>query len=410
MPLVENKKYWYLIVLFFLFIFIVNITIKFQEFEDFKSLKVYEFDGYIENIYFKDQYNILKIDCNDFTIFTSINKKIKVDQLNNVSGYLLTSKISFLQYLKGMYVQSFGLNIEKVHSQKHIIKENIVVQHTENDLAQLYNALFMAIPIDQVLRDQCAILGISHLIALSGFHLGLLSSICFFLLYYPYSFLQQRYFPYRNRKIDLLVIVSIIMFGYLYFTNFVPSLLRAFVMSVVGVYFLQANIKLLSYETLLFIVLLILSLFPTLLFSLSFWFSVCGVFYIYLFLQYFKNIPKVGQLILFNFWIYLVINAVVHYFFDITSLMQLFSPILSILFVVFYPLNLFLHLIQEGGLLDSVVGVLFQNSFESYNFITPLWFFIFYVAISFGAIFHKYGFYLLNIAMIGFNGYVYLLL
>lgn len=411
MNLFEHKKQYVYLFVFFLLIASINLFFLYQDFKEFQSLKIYKFEAKVINIYYKNDYNVLKLSDDKIEFFTSIPLHSNIEKLDYIRGYVLTNNIAFLDYLRGFYANSFGLYIlKKDKSKKQELLYNIYNQHENSMLQSLFSALFLAVPLDQEVREICAILGVSHLIALSGFHLGLLSGIFYFLLYYPYSFVHQKYFPYRNKKVDLLTFVLVILFGYLYFTDFVPSLLRAFVMYAFGIYFLQANIKLLSYETLFLVVLIILALFPKMIFSLSFWFSVIGVFYIFLFLQYFKTLPKVFQFILFNLWIYLAVNAIVHYFFDVTALVQLFSPILTILFSVFYPLELFLHLIDQGSLLDSLILPLFSMQYQSYGFSTPLWFFIAYIILSLGATKNKYIFYMFNFALIGFNGYLFLLI
>ncbi|MDN5052808.1 ComEC/Rec2 family competence protein, partial [Aliarcobacter butzleri] len=70
--------------------------------------------------------------------------------------------------------------------------------------------------------------GIAHVVALSGFHLVVLSFVIYWILYFPYKFFQDRYFPYRNRKLDILLITIAILFYYLILTDIVPSLLRSF--------------------------------------------------------------------------------------------------------------------------------------------------------------------------------------
>lgn len=99
-------------------------------------------------------------------------------------------------------------------------------------IRELFNALFLAIPVSSQLRDIITAYGIAHVVALSGFHIVVLSFIIYWILYFPYSFLQNRYFPYRNRRFDILLITMAILFYYLLLTDIVPSLLRAFVLLV----------------------------------------------------------------------------------------------------------------------------------------------------------------------------------
>lgn len=410
MSLLQNTKQWLIFILGMFFIFSIQSLFLYHEYIDFKNSKIYRFSGEIINIYDKNDYNVLKIKDENIEFFTSIDKYNNIKKLNSLNGYILTSKITFIDYVKGFYANSFGLDIKADDSFKALLHKNINLQHQNKYIADLFSALFLAIPLGDMVRHICAVLGISHLIALSGFHLGLLSSIIYFLLYYPYSYLHQIYIPYRNKRADLLYITIILLLGYLLFTNVPPSLLRAFVMMAFGIYFVLTGIKIVNYQTLFIIVLWIVALFPNMLFSLSFWFSVCGVFYIFLFLQYFGKLPKSIQLLIFNFWIYFMMNAVVHYFFDTVSFVQLFSPFLTLGFTVFYPIELLMHLLGQGGYFDGILEFVFEYEFHISSYITPLWFFLLYLGLSFYAIINRYVFYVLNSVMIIFNSYMFVLL
>ena len=315
----------------------------------------------------------------------------------------MTKNITFYDYLKGFYTKSFNIKIINKSSTKITLSDFINKQHENTSIASLYNALFLATPVDKTIREMCSNFGISHLIALSGFHLGVISLVLYFLLHLFYNTLHQSYFPYRNKRFDIMIGVSIILFSYLVFVDMVPSLLRSFMMFVFALFLLRNNIKLFSFETLFIVVLFIVALFPKLLFSLSLWFSVAGVFYIFLFLHYFKDVNKYLQFILFNFWIYLAMNPIVHFFFPTTSIEQLFSPIFTLLFTLFYPLVALLHILQLGNLLDTSLLFLINYPIKPIEVATPLVFFLFYILISIFSIFSKKIFILLNILFLTFN-------
>ena len=123
-----------------------------------------------------------------------------------------------------------------------------------------------------------------------------------------------------------------ILFYYLLLTDIVPSLLRAFVLFCLGLYLLRSNIKIISYITLFYTFLIVVALFPQYIFNIGFWFSIFAVFYIYLFIQYFKDGNKILLYIFFNIWMFLIFNPIVHYFFAQTALEQFYSIPITIFF------------------------------------------------------------------------------
>lgn len=410
LQLLQNKKEIYLFSIILLLIFSFNTIYEYMKYKDFTKEEVYTSEFEILNIYDKDDFYILKLQNSDITLFTSIEKLEKLEKLQKINIAVLTVNISFLDFLKGFYTKSIYYDgIKRVENLKSKLFDNINSQHKDIKLQELFNALFLAIPISKENRVVYTNFGISHLIAISGFHLGILSFVCYFILYYPYRFLHKKFFIFRNKRADVMFLTICILFFYLILTNLVPSLLRAFVMFVIAFYFSRSNIKIISFQTLLITFLTIISFFPEFLFSISFWFSIIGVFYIFLYLQYFKNLPKLFSFIFFNFWIFLVFNPIVHYIFYNTTYEQLISPFVTLLFTIFYPIELLLHFFGIGNLLDSFILKFINYEMVVFDKITPGYFFIIYVVVSLSSIFYKYSFYLLNLLLIGFNIYLFAL-
>jgi len=143
------------------------------------------------------------------------------------------------------------------------------------------------------------------------------------------------------------------------------------------------------------IFLFLLSMKVELLFSISFWFSVSGIFLIYLFLHHFKDLKNYQTLLAINFWVYLTMIPIVHYIFPLFTPLQLLSPFLSLAFILFYPLELFLHLIGYGSLLDPVLLDLFNLQSNGLSFYTSPYLLLIYILLMIGAIFSKKILYLL---------------
>lgn len=299
--IIKIEKYNKILVLWLLlaFIFIINVSMKFSNFLDFSYEEIHKDEVQVINIYKKQYFNVLKLKADDYEFFTSTPKDFEVDKLNYLTILFISKNITFIEYLKGFYTKSIYVEKIDTKSYKYKLLKKIDDMHDNKEISELFNALFFAIPTDNKLREVFTNYSISHLIALSGFHIALLSFIIYSLLKYPYSLIHQRYFPFRNKKSDLMVFTLIVIFAYLVFTGFVPSLLRAFVMVVIGFILLKSNLKLISYETLTYTFLIVITLFPNYIFSIGFWFSIIAVFYIFLYIQYFSSINKYLQLVFF---------------------------------------------------------------------------------------------------------------
>ncbi len=401
LPLFKNKKEIFLFLLLVFGIFFINLYFEYKDYKSFISKRVYETDVYVLNQYKKKKKNrdyfVLKLKAKEgFVFYTTSYEDLKDLKDRKLRVKIFTKNISFFDFLKGFYAAVFDMRLyPKEKSLKTILKDFISSSHNDKDLKELFNALFLASLISNDLREKIQFLGISHLIAISGFHLGVLFFILYFVLKYPYKFFQTKFFPYRNETLDLTIFIIFILFLYLKMINFAPSLLRAFVMLSFGFFLYVRAIEILSFETLLYSVLIILSLFPKLIFSIGFWFSVAGVFYIYLFLKYFKHLKKWQIFVLLNFWVFFAMMPIVHFFFPTFSFVQFLSPIISMLFVIFYPLEIFLHLILKGDLLDSHLKALLSLKGEVFYWKSSFSFLIFYILLSFFSVFNKIIFYIL---------------
>ncbi|MEA3553558.1 MAG: ComEC/Rec2 family competence protein [Campylobacterota bacterium] len=412
LALFKNRRERVLFFLFLLFVFLFNLYLNYLNYKEFTKEELFKTNATVLNIYEKKNFIVLKLKTDDFVCFTSTSKDIELTKLQNINLFLITKDIEFYDYLKGFYIKNFNIIKTKPNNTiKNNIYQNIYSQHNNSKnehLSSLYSALFLAIPVDSNLRDVFASFGVSHLIAISGFHLGVISLVLYFVLNIIYKPIHQRYFPFRNKRYDILLFTIVVMFIYLLFVDLIPSLLRAFVMFIFGIFLLRNNIKLLSFETLFIIVAIIIAIFPKLLFSLSLWFSVSGVFYIFLFIKYFKDLNRYVQFIIFNFWIYFAINPITHYFFGTTAIEQLYSPIVTVLFTAFYPITAFLHIINFGWIFDNILLKAVELNIEIKNIFTPLWFFILYILVSFLSITNKKGFIVLNTLFILFNLWLFL--
>jgi len=393
----------------FLLSLLFSISLVF-EYKHYKQLT--EFDDYITTVWVEKQYRkkdywVLKHQSTEgFSFYTSSKENLKDLEGHYLRVRLFTTKIDFLSYLKGFYVPTQMLSLLQEKEQRYVLMQSLEKLHTPTS-APLYNALFFAGSIPINLRHQLSALGINHLLAISGFHLGVLSFLLFFILKLVYKPIQGRFFPYRNAHRDIALLVLTLLFGYLYFLDFVPSLLRAYAMSAFAYFLYDRGIKILSFSSLFLVVIFLIALWPKLIFAVGFWFSVAGVFYIFLFLHHMKELKPWQSFILLHLWVYLAMLPVVHYFYGSFSYYQLYSPLLTMLFILFYPLALLLHLFSLGFILDPIVDSLIVLNIEVTQVFTSFWILIFYIFVSLLAIVYRLAFYLLGLFSFLFLAYFF---
>ena len=87
-------------------IFSINLFIRYQNYLEFKKEIFYETTAVIVNIYQKEDNNLLRLKTDDFTVFTSTNKS-QLAQNDTIKISLITSDISFFDYLKGFLTKNF---------------------------------------------------------------------------------------------------------------------------------------------------------------------------------------------------------------------------------------------------------------------------------------------------------------
>jgi len=403
------KEFW--LVLFFLFLLLsIRLFFLHQEYETFKSKPFYYTDVEVIQAYEKwnenEYHTILKVYSSSLDMNFFSRTKIRADEITKQIRLKLfpSEEMQFFDYLgtSFIYSQVKELSENRVSSKSKLLSL-VEEQHTNPLISNFYKAIFFATPLEKKLRTQVSSLGVSHLIALSGFHLAILSTVLFFLIKLIYSPMQQRFFPYRFDLFDIGFIVLIILAVYVWFVGAPPSLLRSYAMMFVAWVLLVLGMELLSFSFLMTIVLVLLVLFPKLLLSLAFWFSVVGVYYIFLLLHYFSQLNKYLVTLLISFGIFILMLPIVHMVFPITSPLQLSSPFLSLLFSLFYPLSIFLHSISFGGVFDDFLLQLFSLKSQEKLFLMKVELGSFYLFLSLMAMYSKWIFYLLSLFAFGFS-------
>ncbi|MFP6145385.1 ComEC/Rec2 family competence protein [Helicobacter pylori] len=328
----------------------------------------------------KDQktYFVLKLQSKGMIFYTTIKEPLKNLQYRYAQFFGRIKPCSFLESLKSCFFQTYSFSLTRKQDFKSHVRHFIDSAHSSALVGNLYRALFIGDSLNKDLRDRANALGINHLLAISGFHLGILSASVYFLFSLFYTPLQKRYFPYRNAFYDIGVLVWVFLLGYLLLLDFLPSFFRAFLMGLLGFLACFFGVRFLSFKLLILACCIAIALLPKLLFSVGFLLSVCGVWYIFLFLKhtqiFFKNssfLARSFQVISLSVLVFLNMLIVAHAFFPMFSPYQFFSIPLGLIFIVFFPLSLFLHVVGLGSLLDHILSM--PLTIPTISVSSPLW-------------------------------------
>ncbi|MGL2466128.1 ComEC/Rec2 family competence protein [Helicobacter pylori] len=328
----------------------------------------------------KDQktYFVLKLQSKNMIFYTTIKEPLKNLQYRHAQFFGRIKSCSFLESLKSCFFQTYSFSLTRKQDFKSHARHFIDSAHENALVGNLYRALFIGDSLNKDLRDRANALGINHLLAISGFHLGILSVSVYFLFSLFYTPLQKRYFPYRNAFYDIGVLVWVFLLGYLLLLDFLPSFFRAFLMGLLGFLACFFGVRLLSFKLLVLACCIAIALLPKLLFSVGFLLSVCGVWYIFLFLKhtqiFFKNssfLRRSFQAISLSALVFLNMLIIAHAFFPMFSPYQLFSIPLGLIFIVFFPLSLSLHAVGLGSLLDHILSM--PLTIPTISVPSPLW-------------------------------------
>ena len=324
------------------------------------NLDTKKVEGNIKYIGYKDGYISIEID--EVLIKYKGNEKFKVGDyitcygtLNIPNGESNFNLFSYRNYLlsKKIYYVMDSENIEVIKNNNFLYNiKNFFIDRIEKSINKNYLYTFILGDnsyIDKNVKNSYQTNGISHLFAVSGMHVSLLTMIMYFILN-----------KLIKNKLIINGLIIIMLLIYIFLTNGSPSIIRASFLFILCLLNKELNIGIDNYLILLFILAISLFYNPYYIYNSGFLFSYTISFFLIkfgsisnLFSRYFTKL-LITSLISFVASIPIMINN----FFSINIL----TPIINLLFVplisyIIFPLSLICLIIPK---LDIILSILIK--------------------------------------------------
>ena len=272
-------------------------------------------------IYKKANYNL-----GDYVLLEGIFKTPSnntIFNLFNYRKYLLSKKIKMI---------SDDVNITVINKNKNVfykIKNNIIKRISSLKSEKYLRTFILAdsSKIEENIKQGYRDVGISHLFAISGMHIGI------------FLFLINKFFgkfKYKN------IIIFLFILFFLFLTNFTESLLRCVTFMFLSMINKKFKLEIKNEVLLLFAASLLIAINPYLIYSISFTFSITITFFIILSSNHLKEKTYMKKVIYMSIICFLSSIPILSFsFFKI----NLLTPIYNVIFVpiisfIIFPLSL----------------------------------------------------------------------
>ena len=339
----------------------------------------------VEGKILNDEWKLIRGTRFLLTIINSKYRPIKhIDNKDIISGAIefrkpnkanLPNEFNELNYLRNMeceytasgFSSKIGLiNINRPDNARELTKKSLfrlIDQLFSKSTTGIVKAILLGdkSEINRNTRQEFAVTGVAHILAVSGFHVGIIAGILFWL----FSF-------FRNEKVKF-ILISISLFTYIYFVDFQPSAVRAGIMIILFLFALLIQRKANPINIIATTVILVLAFNPSGLYSVGFQMSIAAISGIFLLYKHFNNFfqkffimekteftKKIANSLAVSLAASVVVSPIVAYYFGIYSIISPLANLVVIPFMLFGQVFGIVALVSSYIFLP--VGHLFANT------------------------------------------------
>ena len=344
----------------------VGIVDEIKNGDDYYKITIKSKEKIIGSYYSKEPLNISLGDKITFKGTLSKPKNNTIPNTFNYRKYLYNHHVYYLVKIDSIKV------VSKTRSIKYMVKNYIVKRSEKFKHSDYFKAFLIG---DKSEMDDYSLFqknGVSHLFAISGMHLSLLSGIILFVLK-------------KSRFKEILACIFLILFSMI--TNYSASIYRSLLLFIYIVLNKKLDLRISTVNVLLLVVCTLLIYNPLIIYDMGFLYSVSVSLGLILFNKYMKKNYFVNMF-LTSFIAFLFSLPITLYYNYEVNLMQIINNVIIVplVSVIIYPLTILTFVFRFlEPVLNMFIGILkfISNHLIMINIIVPkvnlIFYFIYYV-------------------------------
>ena len=344
----------------------VGIIDEIKNGDDYYKITIKSKEKIIGSYYSKD---FLDISLGDKITFTGTLNKPKNNTIPNTFNYrkyLYNHHVYYLVKIDSIKV------VSKTRSIKYMVKNYIVKRSEKFKHSDYFKAFLIG---DKSEMDDYSLFqknGVSHLFAISGMHLSLLSGIILFVFK-------------KSRFKEILAYIFLILFSMI--TNYSASIYRSLLLFIFIILNKKLDLRISTVNVLLLVVCTLLIFNPLIIYDMGFLYSVSVSLCLILFNKYMKKNYFVNMF-LTSFIAFLFSLPITLYYNYEVNLMQIINNVIIVplVSVIIYPLTILTFVFRFlEPVLNMFIGILkfISNHLIVVNIIVPkvnlIFYFVYYV-------------------------------